>query len=600
MVDATWSAQRWSLAACLMLMLCACPPEGSRGPAQAEAVTIPPDNTTRPRWIYQDNRKVAVVFVHGIFGDAMGTWTNANGQTFFKFLHDTPNLGENVDIYAFGFTSNMLESGSLKIGEAAVKLHEYLQFSGASNYEQIVFVAHSMGGLITMRELISHPEIARKVPLLVFYATPHEGSQITNIAEHVVRNPAIKQMFPVDGNDYLQQLNEDWVRVRSGVPTPTMVCAYETKPVGPSRIVPWASSTRNCDTVAAAIENSNHMTIVKPDAADHPSVVLLVNALRNHVLPRMDPAAWDTPDFQPEQDRWTYELKDINGKNGVVIGNRGAIGQPYLIELVDAADMVMSPEQMPRYVAPSARDEVKLILVNDLRPEYRLKVRLGSSPERMVIARIRNMGAAVAERNQRREAAAEGINAYLASSTNVAAFQQLSPAEQNQKMAELASEAIARQNPDLPENAKLLVTADTLASMNLANSAAATLGTLEEKFPASAKSASARRLAGTVSAQSGRVDVLSTVHVPQVAVEEAVYPVDLMRVNQEQRRSIEELADRLRAIPGTESEGLVLKGDIREAAGDRAGAMRAYSELEAAQATPIVRDRLMRAAGKDL
>lgn len=91
-------------------------------------------------------------------------------------------------------------------------------------------VGHSMGGLITMRELISHPESRRKVPLLVFYATQQEGAQIARIANEIVSNRVMRQLFPADGNAYLRQLNEDWVRARETVARPTMVCAYERSP----------------------------------------------------------------------------------------------------------------------------------------------------------------------------------------------------------------------------------------------------------------------------------------------------------------------------------------------------------------------------------
>jgi len=560
-------------------------------------------NTTDPHWVYPRNpqNKIAVVFIHGIFGDTNDTWTNKNGKTFFELLRNNPDVGSNVDIYAFGFTSSMIKNGSLKIGEAAVKLNEFLDYHKISSYDSVVFVAHSMGGLITMRELISHPELAKKVPLLVFYATPHEGSQITNIAEHVVRNPAVKQMFPVDGNDYLQQLNEDWLRVRSTVPHPTMVCAYETKPMGPDRIVPWSSSSRNCDTVAAAIEDSNHLSIVKPDRAEHPSVVLLVNALSKYVMPRMDVAVWETPDFRFENQQWTYPLIDINGRNGAVIANRGAIGQTYNIELLDADYMSMEPgrDTMPRYVAPSARDEIKLILVNELRPEYRLKLKLGSAPERTIIARITDMQAALAARAERQKLVADGINSYLAANTGT--FNALSEDAQHKKFAQLASKAIAVQNPDLSQGTQLLVAADTLAAMNLPSSASAVLRVTEQRFSAVAKSQSARRLAGTIAAQSANQAFPGTTPIPSAQLDDASSRIDLKAADHADRASIDRLAERLTAIPSMQNEGLVLKGDILQAEGDKAGALRAYSAAKEIESTPLIRSRIRSIkAGADL
>jgi hypothetical protein len=94
-------------------------------------------NTTDPHWVYPRNpqNKVAVVFIHGLFGDTNGTWTNKNGKTFFELLKENPDVGPNVDIYAFGFTSEMIGAGSLDIAEAAAKLNEFLDFHRVSSYD---------------------------------------------------------------------------------------------------------------------------------------------------------------------------------------------------------------------------------------------------------------------------------------------------------------------------------------------------------------------------------------------------------------------------------------------------------------------------------
>jgi hypothetical protein len=97
--------------------------------------------------------------------------------------------------------------------------------------------------------------------VLVFYATPHEGSQITTIGKVLLNNPALQQMLPVDDDDYLQQINEDWVRVANATPHPVVTCAYEKKPVAGTIVVPWASSTRNCSRVASAVQYRNCLVL---------------------------------------------------------------------------------------------------------------------------------------------------------------------------------------------------------------------------------------------------------------------------------------------------------------------------------------------------
>src|SRR5438309_389588 len=85
-------------------------------------------NTTDPQWVVQKTpkSKVAVVFVHGIFGDTLGTWTGENKKTFFKYLEEAPDVGSKLDMFAFGFTSNLIRPGSFDIQEAANRLNESL------------------------------------------------------------------------------------------------------------------------------------------------------------------------------------------------------------------------------------------------------------------------------------------------------------------------------------------------------------------------------------------------------------------------------------------------------------------------------------------
>ena len=157
----------------------------------------------------------------------------------FSLLEADARVGPKVDALAFGYTSNMLAEGSLDIQEAANKLHARLHFHGVFDYPAIVFVTHSMGGLVVLRELLTHREILAQVPGVVFYATPQEGSQITAIAQHVANNPAIEQMLPADRNGYLRVLNDEW---RSLPKRPVVRCAYEKRPTAGVMIVPWESA----------------------------------------------------------------------------------------------------------------------------------------------------------------------------------------------------------------------------------------------------------------------------------------------------------------------------------------------------------------------
>ena len=170
------------------------------------------------------------------------------------------------------------------------------------DYPAVVFVAHSMGGLVVLRELLTHREdLLPRVRGLVFYATPQEGSQITRIAQLVARNPAIAEMLPGDQNLSLQQLDNEWKALPA---RPTVRCAYEKRPTGNVMVVPVMSATRFCDGTPVAID-ADHVDIVKPDRASHDTMMVLVNALNEFALGRRCAAYSRRPTSSPNRITWS-------------------------------------------------------------------------------------------------------------------------------------------------------------------------------------------------------------------------------------------------------------------------------------------------------
>ena len=59
-------------------------------------------------------------------------------KTFFELLKGAPEIGDKVDIFAFGFTSKMLAEGSLDIRQAATKLDQWLINQNVWDYDTVV------------------------------------------------------------------------------------------------------------------------------------------------------------------------------------------------------------------------------------------------------------------------------------------------------------------------------------------------------------------------------------------------------------------------------------------------------------------------------
>ena len=149
-----------------------------------------------------------------------------------------------------------------------------------------------MGGLIALEFLMTFPEFGEKVPLIVTYATPYQGSQVADLGQKVLRNPAVAAMVPLDpGNTYLIGFQACWRAAKDRKRLSTRVeCAYEKIPVPGIEqvIVPFSSATGLCDGVSDAVAE-DHIGISKPSSRDHPSYKLLAVALRQ--LPPLDVSA---------------------------------------------------------------------------------------------------------------------------------------------------------------------------------------------------------------------------------------------------------------------------------------------------------------------
>jgi pimeloyl-ACP methyl ester carboxylesterase len=201
-------------------------------------------------------RTRAIVFVHGLGGDARGTWTS---------LPSVIGRDEDVDAvaYLFGYPTTPL-GGGWGIEDARTKLAKCL--GELRSYDEVIVVAHSMGGLVAARALLGSPEDAARTSLLLLLGTPQWGSPVAEIAK-AFKNPALTNLLPGNQNAYLQQLESNWRVARRTRAMPVVVCLYETQPLtrlwSSTIVVPADSATRWCDD-SSPVE-VDHLGLVKPE-----------------------------------------------------------------------------------------------------------------------------------------------------------------------------------------------------------------------------------------------------------------------------------------------------------------------------------------------
>ena len=105
-----------------------------------------------------------------------------------------------------------------------------LKTDGVLQHDQLTFVCHSMGGLVTRAYILKYRnEVVRKIRLLYFFATPTTGSAIAAVASLFSHNPQFRQLYSMDNPDsYVGTLQSQWLAADLKLKS---YCAYEKQPI---------------------------------------------------------------------------------------------------------------------------------------------------------------------------------------------------------------------------------------------------------------------------------------------------------------------------------------------------------------------------------
>jgi pimeloyl-ACP methyl ester carboxylesterase len=143
------------------------------------------------------------------------------------------------------------------------------------DHREVVFIAHSLGGILVEQMLLRHPAEAAKVRFIVSYGTPHEGSSLARFASIYDRDPLLNDLSDTGDNNFLTQLEDNW-RASASVNGIHRFCAYETRDTSPgngvfrylsphARVVSYFSATYGCDvTTPPQAIDADHINMIRP------------------------------------------------------------------------------------------------------------------------------------------------------------------------------------------------------------------------------------------------------------------------------------------------------------------------------------------------
>jgi tetratricopeptide (TPR) repeat protein len=246
----------------------------------------------------------AIVFVHGIGGDALGTFkADTQPPVFWHDLlasdADPISSGHRMsdyDLYAVDYSYAFAKITSVTIDEVAAQVFDYLKGRGLfQRYNHIFFITHSLGGLITKRGInitFNRGEFGYvdKITAVLLLGVPSQGAPIADLGSNqyaffIARTFGVAgsnqklikdmQSGAAETNSYLNSTENDWKRfveqekkISSGFPK--VFCAYETNAIGIAPIiVPKLYASTTCDGDIQPIAK-DHFSLVKPESRADP------------------------------------------------------------------------------------------------------------------------------------------------------------------------------------------------------------------------------------------------------------------------------------------------------------------------------------------
>lgn len=218
-----------------------------------------------------------VIFLHGLMGGARATWTATNG-----FLWPTALARDFGDVRVLSVSYSASWSrwgkGAMTIRDYAKSIADLLVLHGVGNGRPVVFVCHSLGGLVAKEILYQAattslgddcPSLKGQVRGLFFLGTPHRGSKVA-LLRHLLRVLLLKPTALIGELSRYSKSAEachKWFRDaygRGAVPPFEVVAYHETRPTHGVIVVSEHSADPELPGVTCVPLEMNHNELSKP------------------------------------------------------------------------------------------------------------------------------------------------------------------------------------------------------------------------------------------------------------------------------------------------------------------------------------------------
>lgn len=232
-------------------------------------------------YINNNDNKNIVLFIHG-FTSNNDTWVNSKGISFPSMLLENEVIKNNFDFAYVSYDTELVNFYKTKAGigflgrtffstnTVAKKSLEILQLSdyvsttislNCSEYENIIIVAHSMGGLVSKGYILKDLERSQftKVKLLLSLAVPHNGSNWATVGKKLFKkNKQVIDLEPLSKT--LNELTNKWIWQKEGLPETAYLIAQHDEVVEETSAIGHEKSRQS-----QYFCRDNHFSITKPE-----------------------------------------------------------------------------------------------------------------------------------------------------------------------------------------------------------------------------------------------------------------------------------------------------------------------------------------------
>src|SRR5215469_7270927 len=110
------------------------------------------DKAAKGLWIRKPANTAAVVFIHGILSNGDSCWRSK--AAYWPDLVAADIQISQTGIYVFSYRSDAFSAG-YSLGDAVEALNAYLELDGLLALKTLIFVCHSMGGIVARQFIVT-------------------------------------------------------------------------------------------------------------------------------------------------------------------------------------------------------------------------------------------------------------------------------------------------------------------------------------------------------------------------------------------------------------------------------------------------------------